>query len=66
MNDIVSFLALAGLWLPLRRLTRSDWGDLIRTGVRVVATWGPRDPYADRRDAAATPASEPTREHTAG
>ncbi|MGI8949046.1 MAG: hypothetical protein ACR2FV_13960 [Ornithinimicrobium sp.] len=73
MNDIVSFLALAGLSvlalaaigamacpqperLPVRQLSRADWGDLIRTGVRVVATWGPRDPYADRGDAGATPA----------
>ncbi len=69
MNDIVSFLALAGLsvltlaavgWasyprqerLPARELSASDWAGTVRTGVRVVATWGPRLTYQDRVPAA--------------
>lgn len=85
MNDIVSFLALAGLcvlalstigWfacprqerLPARQLGFTDWVAVLRTGVRLVATWGPRFPYANRRTAGPAPQPQPQQptEHTAG
>lgn len=82
MNDVISFLALAGMslltlaavgWaarpsqerLPTTQLGPAQWAEIVRDGVRVLATWGPRFRYPDRQDTGTAPTPhQPAREHT--